>query len=79
MGVVLALPHEIATLVNSYVFVKVFEDSHAQFVIISFYIIYTFHEQTNRPSVHPWNSWSYKPGFVNLKYRWCQLQGRGGF
>ena len=57
MGVELALPHEIATLVNSYVFVQVFKDSHAQFVIISFYIIYIyiFHEQTNRPSVHPWN------------------------
>ena len=55
MGVVLALPHEIATLVNNHVFVQVFKDSHAQFVIISFYIIYTFHEQTNRPSAHPWN------------------------
>jgi len=42
MGVVLALSHEIATLVNSYVFVQVFKDSHAQFVIISFYIIYIY-------------------------------------
>ena len=42
MGVVLALPHEIATLVNSCVFVQVFKDSHAQFVIISFYIIYIY-------------------------------------
>jgi hypothetical protein len=48
MGVVLAVPHEMATLGNSCVFVQVFKDSHAQFVIISFYIIYMSHEQTNR-------------------------------
>jgi hypothetical protein len=51
MGVVLVFSLETATLVSSGVFVQIFDNWYAQFII--FFFLYTLREEANRLLMHP--------------------------